>query len=242
MRKIFIHKKYYGEVELPQTKYAKKIFFNVINAFAEKQTITIDHLFPAFKVKSLASYQKGGAADELEEIELFLQLSELLQFDAKEAKQLQSQILSITDLAHTHFNIKKRLQLFNKTSKTQSNQSFLFWDIENFSNIGPMFNDLIEPFEIEDENIYLAANPDSLYLYQAAWESEFYDYGKRLKSSFNFTKCDHGKNVADEVLLESFKSLHVQNSDVYIISYDRELKDLFKEVCHPSNNLYIIGK
>jgi hypothetical protein len=242
MRKIYIRKKYYGEVELPQTKYAKKIFFNVINAFSKKETITMDHLFPPFKIKSLAQYQKGGALDELDEIELFLELGQKLGFNTTQALALKNQILSINDLAHTHFNIKKRLQLFNKEKASQTHSTYLFWDIENVSTIGPVFNDIIEAFEIEDEKIYLAANPDSLYLYGDAWESEFYDYGKRLKSSFNFTKCDHGKNVADEVLLENFKNLNLQQCDIYIITYDRELKELFLEACHSSNNLYIVGK
>ncbi len=241
MRKIYIRKKYYGEVELPQTRYAKNIFFRVIHAYGRNEAITLHHLFPPSKIKSLSSYQKGGAQDELAEIELFIELGEKLRFDTSEATALKNQILSITDLAHTHFNIKKRLQLFNKDEPSQSEAIYLFWDIENFSNIGPMFNDIIEPYEIDDDNIYLAANPDSLYLYQDAWESEFYDYGKRLKSSFNFTKCDHGKNVADQVLLEAFQTLDLHNSDIFIITYDRELKELFLESCHPSNNLYIVG-
>ena len=242
MRKIYIRKKYYGEVELPATKYAKKIFYNVINAFSKKEPITIDHLFPPFKLKSLAQYQKGGAADELEEIELFLELGKKLNFDTSHAQALRNQIFSINDLAHTHFNVKKRLQIFNKEKPTNTSAVYLFWDIENFSNIGPVFNDIIEAFTIDDDHIYLAANPDSLYLYEDAWESEFYDYGKRLKSSFNFTKCDHGKNVADDVLLKNFQDLNLRDSDIFIITYDRELKELFLNACHESNNLYIIGK
>ena len=242
MQKIFIHKKYYGEIELPQTKHAKAIFYRIVTAKAKKEPINLELLFRPAKIKSLSNYQKGGAVNELLELELFIDMGTILKFDTSKALKLRDTIHSINDLAHTHFNIKKRLQLINKEKAAQTKTRYLFWDIENFSNIGPMFNDLIEPFEIEDDNIYLAANPDSLYLYKDAWESEFYDYGKRLHSSFNFTKCDHGKNVADEVLLNHFKDLDLRSSDVFIITYDRELKELFLEACHESNNLYIVGK
>lgn len=242
MQTIRIHKKEYGTIELPQTKQAESAFFRICAAFAKRESMSVGLLFRPNKIKSLSNYQKGGAQDELLELDMYIELGEILKFNISDAYKLRDNIESINDLAHTHFNIKKRLQLFNKKRASQTQGSYLFWDIENFSNIGPMFNDLIEPYEIEDENIYLAANPDSLYLYKAAWESEFYDYGKRLASSFNFTKCDHGKNVADEVLLDNFKTLELQGSDVFIISYDRELKELFKEACHESNNLYIIGK
>ena len=242
MQKIFIHKKYCGEVELAETKHAKAIFYRVVTAFAKKEPLHIGLLFRPHKIKALSKYQKGGSVNELLELDMYIEMGELLKFDTSDAYKLRDSIESINDLAHTHFNIKKRLKLFNKEKASESKNIYLFWDIENFSNIGPMFNDIIEPFEIDDENIYLAANPDSLYLYKDAWESEFYDYGKRLYSSFNFTKCDHGKNVADEVLLTAFKDLKLQGSDIFIITYDRELKELFLESCHESNNLYIVGK
>ena len=242
MQKIIIHKKYYGEVELPDTQHAKAIFFRVISAFAKKQPLQVGLLFRPAKIKSLSNYQKGGSTNELLELDMYLEIGEILKFDTSDAYKLRDNIESINDLAHTHFNIKKRLQLLNKEKATESKTSYLFWDIENFSNIGPMFNDIIEPFEIEDDHIYLAANPDSLYLYKDAWESEFYDYGKRLNSSFNFTKCDHGKNVADGVLLDNMKELDLRSCDIFIITYDRELKDLFLEACHESNNLFIVGK
>jgi hypothetical protein len=242
MQKIIIHKKYIDSIELPETRQAKALFFRIVTAVAKKQPLNVGIVFRPAKIKSLSNYQKGGAQDELAELELYIEMGKILKFDTRDAQKLKGTIESVTDLAHTHFNIKKRLQLLNKEKATKIEKKYLFWDIENFSNIGPMFNDLIEPMDIWDEHIYLAANPDSLYLYQAAWESEFYDYGKRLKSSFNFTKCDHGKNVADEILLQEFKDLNLKNSDVFIITYDRELKELFLEACHESNNLYIIGK
>jgi hypothetical protein len=117
----------------------------------------------------------------------------------------------------------------------------MFWDIENFSSIGSIFADLIEPYEIEDEHIFMAANPDSLYLKRSEWEANLYDYGKTL-NSFNFIKCDHGKNVADDVLLEEFIKLNLRSCDVYMLTFDRELKERFVEATHESNNLYIMGK
>ena len=231
-----------GEIELADTTHAKAIYYRVVTAFAKKQPLNVGLLFRPAKINALSNYQKGGSTSELLELDMYIEMGNLLKFDTSDAHKLRDNIESINDLAHTHFNIKKRLQLFNKKQVSQTKDTYLFWDIENFSNIGPMFNDLIEPSDINDDNIYLAANPDSLYLYKDAWESEFYDYGKRLYSSFNFTKCDHGKNVADEVLLNAFKDLNLKSSDVFIITYDRELKELFLEACHESNNLYIVGK
>jgi len=162
-----------------------------------------------------------------------------LRFNTEDALKLKNSIELINDMAHSHFNIAKRLTLVNKKSKTPAQIPYLFWDIENFSNIAPMFNDLIDKYSIEDHHIYIAANPDSLYLFKDEWEANLYDYGKTLKS-FNFTKCDHGKNVADGVLLENFKQLSLRNSDVYVMTFDRELKDFFREACDLSNNLYMM--
>jgi len=131
--------------------------------------------------------------------------------------------------------------LQNKKTKSKTKKSYLFWDIENFSNISPMFFQLIEPFEIGDENIYISCNPDSLYLFKSEWEADLYDFGKTF-NSFNFTKCDHGKNVADGVLLKNFKDLKLQNADVYVMTYDRDLKDRFRQSCHESNNLYLLER
>lgn len=82
-----------------------------------------------------------------------------------------------------------------------------------------MFNDIIEPLEIQDENIYVSYNPD------------LFDFGKTF-NSFNFTKCDHGKNVADGVLLNNFKELKIRDANIYVMTYDRELKDKFRGACH----------
>ena len=168
-------------------------------------------------------------------------MGEILQFDTSDAKKLKDSILFINDNAHTKFNITKRIKLINKKKKSKSDKSYLFWDIENFSSISSIFNDIIEPNDINDEHIFLAANPDSLYLKKDEWEANLYDYGKTL-NSFNFIKCDHGKNVADDILLEEFQKLKLQKSDVYILTFDRELKERFTEVTHPSNNLFIMGK
>ena len=241
MQKIIIGHKDVGSITMPKTKDAKQILQRVQKTYASRQSLSVQTLFSANHLAKLKSYQKGGAREELENLEMYIELGKILGFTTADAKQLKNSIELINDTAHTHFNITKRVTLINKKHKTKTDKSYLFWDIENFSNISSIFNDLIEPFEIEDEHIYLAANPDSLYLKKREWEANLYDYGKTL-NSFNFTKCDHGKNVADDVLLQTFKSLHLHNSDIYMMTFDRELKERFQEVCHKSNNLFIMNK
>ncbi len=241
MQKVFIGRRYAGSIELPDTKDARELFHRVLKVYATRDALNIHTLFSANKLAQLKTYQKGGARDELANLEMYIELGRIMGFTTTDARQLKKAIELINDTAHTHFNIKKRVTLFNKSAKSKTNGSYLFWDIENFSNISSIFNDLIEPYGIEDENIYLAANPDSLYLKKREWEANLYDYGKSL-NSFNFTKCDHGKNVADDLLLETFEALRLKNSDIYMMSFDRELKERFKAACHNSNNLYIMHK
>ena len=240
-QKVIIERRVRGNVELPQTKDAKALFHRVKQAYANHDTMSIALVFLPYKLKQLGSYQRGGAKEELENLDFYMELGSILGFDTSDAKQLKTSIELINDTAHTSFNITKRVKLINKAKKSKTSGSYLFWDIENFSNIASIFNDLIEPFDISDDAIYLAANPDSLYLKKREWEANLYDYGKNLES-FNFTKCDHGKNVADDVLLEQFKKLQLTNSDVYMITFDRELKERFVQACHKSNNLYIMKK
>jgi len=241
MQKVFVRNQFKGEVSFPKSKDAKRILQKVTQLYPSRETINISVIFSKHKLKGLDNYQRGGAREILEELALYVDLGRVLGFTTADAKALIDSIELVNDMAHTHFNIKKRVTLVNKKKKTEAKERYLFWDIENFSNISSIFNDLIEPFQIEDEQIYLAANPDSLYLKKREWEANLYDYGKTL-NSFNFTKCDHGKNVADDVLLEAFISLHLQNSDIYMMSFDRELKERFTDVCHTSNNLYIMNK
>lgn len=241
MQKIFIGRKYKGTIELPETKDAKAIFHRVKDAYAKRELLTVGLLFRPNRLASLKSYQRGGAREELLDLEFYIGLGEILRFDTTDAQRLKSSIEFINDTAHTNFNITKRVRLINKNKKSKTTKSYLFWDIENFSNIASIFSDLIEPYEIPDEHIYLAANPDSLYLKKGEWEANLFDYGKTLHS-FNFTKCDHGKNVADDVLLEQLKGLHLKNSDIYMMTFDRELKERFQEICHNSNNLFIMNK
>jgi len=240
VNKIFINNKYRGTIELPDTKDAKKILHRVEKIYATMDSLSVDVLFSRSRFKQLKSYQKGGAREELLNLDFYIELGKVLNFTTADAKELKASIELINDTAHTNFNITKRIKLINKDKKGHSKESYLFWDIENFSSILSIFTDLIEPYSIEDYNIYLAANPDSLYLKKAEWEANLRDFSKTL-TSFNFTKCDHGKNVADDVLLDNFKQLHLRNSDVYIMTFDAELKDRFNEVCHKSNNLYIMS-
>ena len=239
MQKIIINGREYGSIELPQTKSAARVYAVVTKAFAARRPIRISLLFSPGKIRALGHYQKGSARQELEDLELYIALGKVLRFNTADAEKLKNSIELTNDIAHNHFNIAKRLTLVNKDHMSATDQRYLFWDIENFSNIGPIFNDLIDKYEIPDHHIYIAANPDSLYLKKNEWEANLYDYGKTLKS-FNFTKCDHGKNVADGVLLENFRQLRLKNADVYVMTFDRELKGLFVESCHPSNNLFMM--
>lgn len=241
MRKIIINKRYKGSIELPDTKYAPHIFGAVKRAIANEEKMGIHLFYSKKKLKALENYQRGGAQDVLDELDFYVKLGEMLAFNTDDALALKNTIEMTNDVAHNHFNISKRLKLFNKKTRSKTHRSYLFWDIENFSNIGALFTDVIEKYDIADDDIYLAANPDSLYLKKDEWEAELYDYGKRL-TSFNFTKCDHGKNVADDILLEAFRNLKLRQCDVYLMSYDRELKERFNAVCHNSNNFYILGK
>ena len=241
MQKIIINQKYYGSIELANTPEAARVFSKVKSALASGKTMEIGLLFPHYKLKALGSYQKGGARLELEDIELYIELGTLLKFDVADALKLKNTIELTNDIAHNHYNISKRLTLINKPKATPTQGHYLFWDIENFSNIGSMFNDVIEKYDVPDNRIYVAANPDSLYLFKAEWEADLYDYKKTL-NSFNFTKCDHGKNVADDVLLKHLKELRLQNSNVFLMTFDRELKERFTEATHASNNLFMLEK
>jgi hypothetical protein len=238
---VKIQNRYRGKIELPDNRYAKDIFFRVKQAYANHEKMGVHLLFSKQKLKHLQSYQKGGAVDELENIELYIKLGEILGFKTLDAQKLKNSILLINDSAHSNFNITKRLKLINKDKKTKVNRSYLFWDIENFSSISSIFSEIIEPYNLRDKNIYLAANPDSLYLKRAEWEANLYDYGKTL-GSFNFIKCDHGKNVADDVLLNEFKKLRAKEANIFILTFDRELKEKFKEAAHHSCNLYMMHK
>jgi len=241
MQKIIINQKFYGSIEFENTEEATRVFSKVKNAFGTGKRMEIGIIFPHYKLKALENYQKGGARQELADIDLYIALGKVLKFDTVDAEKLKNKIELINDIAHNHYNISKRLTLINKVKMTQNQGHYLFWDIENFSNIGSLFNDVIEKFDIPDNRIYVAANPDSLYLFKSAWEADLYDYKKTL-NSFNFTKCDHGKNVADDVLLAHFKGLSLKNTNVYLMTFDRELKERFLAVADTSNNLYILEK
>ncbi|MDD4854844.1 MAG: hypothetical protein PHQ22_05220 [Sulfuricurvum sp.] len=241
MQKVLINQKFYGSLELENTDEARRVFSKVKSAFGSGKTMEIGLLFPHYKLKALERYQKGGARQELADIELYIELGKILRFDTQDGQKLKNSIELINDIAHNHYNISKRLTLINKPHSTQNSRHYLFWDIENFSNIGSMFNDVIEKYDIPDDHIYVAANPDSLYLFRKEWEAELYDYKKTL-TSFNFTKCDHGKNVADDVLLANFQGLTLHNTNIYLMTFDRELKERFNAQCHISNNLYILEK
>ena len=236
---IKIEHKFRGKIELPDNKYARDVFFRVKQAYANHEKMDVNLVFTKAKLKQLNTYQKGGAIEELENLDLYIRLGEILDFKTLDAQKLKNSILLTNDNAHSNFNITKRLKLINKKQKTKATNSYLFWDIENFSSISSIFSEIIEPYNIRDSNIYMAANPNSLYIKRAEWEANLYDYGKTLES-FNFIKCDHGKDVADDVLLNKLKRLRVKEANVFILTFDRELKERFTEVAHDSCNLYIM--
>lgn len=240
-QQISIEHKYRGSVILPDNTEAKNIFFRTKQAYANHEKMSTNILFSKAKLAKLKRYQKGSSETELENLDLYIKMGEILGFNVDDAKKLKNSILFTNDSAHTSFNITKRLKLINKKHKSKTNKNYLFWDIENFSSISSIFNDIIEKYEIDDEFIYMAANPDSLYLKRAEWEANLFDYGKTL-NSFNFIKCDHGKNVADDVLLEEFINAKITNANVFILTFDRELKERFIEITKESNNLFILGK
>ena len=238
---IYIERKYRGSLEFPDTLQAKKIFFRTKQAYANHEEMSVKLVFSNSELQKLKKYQKGSAEKELLNLDFYIALGEILDFNTQDAQKLKNSILLTNDRAHVSFNITKRLKLINKKQKSKADKSYLFWDIENFSSISSIFNDIINKYMIIDENIFLSANPDSLYLKKAEWEANLYDYGKTL-NSFNFIKCDHGKNVADDVLLDEFIKAELTNTNVFILTFDRELKERFSEVTHLSNNLYIMSK
>lgn len=240
-QKVSIEYKYRGSVELPENKYAKDVFFRVKQAYANHEKMGVHLVFSKNKLSQLKNYQKGGSEDEIQNLNLYIELGKLLGFTTDDADKLKRSIETTNDTAHTSFNITKRLKLINKKHKSKATQNYLFWDIENFSGIASIFNQIIEPYDIEDEHIFMAANPDSLYLKRAEWEANLYDYGKTL-NSFNFIKCGHGKDVADTLLLENFQELNLKNANVFMLTFDRDLKERFSATTHNSNNLYIMAK
>jgi len=240
-QKVTIEYKYRGSILLPDTKDAKDIFFRTKQAYANHKKMGIHLIFSKSKLARLQKYQKGSAQEELANIDLYIALGKLLDFSTVDAQKLKTKIELINDTAHAGFNITKRLQLINKKKPSEAKQSYLFWDIENFSSVASIFHDVIEPYTISDENITLAANPDSLYLKRAEWEANLYDYQKTL-NSFNFIKCGHGKDVADDILLQEMKRQKLQKANIFILTFDRELKERFIKETHPSNNLFILGR
>ncbi|MBL4730433.1 MAG: hypothetical protein JKY28_03505, partial [Sulfurimonas sp.] len=163
-QKVTIEHKYRGSVELPDNREAKDVFFRTKQAYANHEKMNVKLVFTDARLKKLKSYQKGGSEDELENLDLYIELGSILGFDTADAKKIKQSIQLTNDSAHTHFNITKRLKLINKKQKSKADKNYLFWDIENFSGIASIFSQIIEPYDIDDSQIFMAANPDSLYL------------------------------------------------------------------------------
>jgi len=49
-------------------------------------------------------------------------------------------------------------------------------------------------------------------------------------------------STADDVLLREMQNLHLKNANIFILTFDRELKERFTQEVDKSNNLYILGK
>ena len=128
-QKVSIEHKYRGSVELPDNKDAKDVFFRTKQAYANHEKMSIKLVFTAAKLKKLRSYQKGGAEDELENLDLYIELGEILDFNTQDAQKIKQSIQLTNDSAHTHFNITKRLKLINKKQKSKATSNYLFWDI-----------------------------------------------------------------------------------------------------------------
>ena len=105
MKKIIINKKYYGKIELPKTRNAYKIFVSVVRAFSSNEDITLNTIYSPSRLKSFDTYQSGACADELLEINMFIELSNILHFSPNEAKKLKEQIEFINDNAYVNLNI-----------------------------------------------------------------------------------------------------------------------------------------
>ena len=88
-QKITIEYKYRGSVEIPDTKNSKDIFFRVKQAYANHEKMSLKLLFSNYDLKKLKSYTKGGAEEELENLEFYINLGEILDFNTQDAQKLK---------------------------------------------------------------------------------------------------------------------------------------------------------
>ena len=78
MQKIIIGHKDVGSITLPKTKDAKQILQRVQKTYASRQSLSVQTLFSASHLAKLKSYQKGGAREELENLEMYIELGKIL--------------------------------------------------------------------------------------------------------------------------------------------------------------------
>ena len=126
MQKVFIGRKYVGSITLPDTKEAKQLFHRIQKMYTSRESLSIRTLFSATHLAKLKSYQKGGAREELENLEMYIDLGKIMGFATADAKQLKNSIELVNDTAHTHFNITKRVTLINKKQKSKTEKNYLF--------------------------------------------------------------------------------------------------------------------
>ena len=110
-QKISIEHKYRGSIELPDNVEAKNIFFRTKQAYANHEKMGVQILFSKSKLAKLKRYQKGSSEDELENLDFYIEMGEILDFNTEDAKKLKNAILFTNDSAHTSFNIPKDLNL-----------------------------------------------------------------------------------------------------------------------------------
>ena len=90
MIKVSIEHKFRGNIELPENRYAKDVFFRVKQAYANHEKMSVNLVFTKNKLHSLKTYQKGSAVDELENLDLYIELGELLGFQTDDAHKLKN--------------------------------------------------------------------------------------------------------------------------------------------------------
>ena len=112
-QKISIEHKFRGSIELPDNVEAKNVFFRTKQAYANHEKMGVHILFSKAKLSKLKRYQKGSSEAELENIDLYIEMGEILGFNTDDAQKVKNSILFTNDSAHTNlFDYGKTLNFF----------------------------------------------------------------------------------------------------------------------------------
>ncbi len=122
IKKVIINKKYYGSIELAKTRNAYSIFVSVIRAYKANEYMSLRTIYSEEKLKSFESYKSGGFEYEMQELDMYIELSKVLDFTSADAKKLKEQMQFVKDDAFVHLDISKNLVLFNKKKQKQSSK------------------------------------------------------------------------------------------------------------------------